>query len=287
MDRSNNWTMKVTNTFTSIQHIILVLRYNRSEIYILDNTEARSRNHCCHRLTVSITNSECVSVASVIQYAVCMRRIILSICLSVCTTFFHIIWKRARFSKKKKFIGHKICFLFSLKLSSEAFPILRRTERDTIPSAHRSLCKVALFLSDFNEKSFLDRFSKYTLVSNLMKIHPFWRTDGRRDRRDESKSHFSQFLRTRPKIQLVWSWQSTETSALNCVRCWRGAVNESSALKKSTWTCVYLDSSKVRRVNTQPLTARELTDSADGHGVTPQVTLILCFSVSFITWCGI
>jgi hypothetical protein len=49
------------------------------------NMEARSRNHCCSGKAVSITHSECVSVALVIQHAKRMRRIILSsvTCLSV------------------------------------------------------------------------------------------------------------------------------------------------------------------------------------------------------------
>jgi hypothetical protein len=43
------------------------------------NIEARSCNHCCSGRAISITYSECVSVALVIQYAVRMRRITVSI----------------------------------------------------------------------------------------------------------------------------------------------------------------------------------------------------------------
>jgi len=42
------------------------------------NTQARSRNHCCRRKAIRITYSEFVSVASVIQHAERMRRVILS-----------------------------------------------------------------------------------------------------------------------------------------------------------------------------------------------------------------
>ena len=42
------------------------------------NTEARSRNYCCRGKAISITHSECVSVALVIQDAKRMRRIISS-----------------------------------------------------------------------------------------------------------------------------------------------------------------------------------------------------------------
>jgi hypothetical protein len=55
----------------------------RQSIYI----EARSRNHCCGAKTISITHSEWVCVALVIQHAKRMRRI--AICgLSGCTIFF-------------------------------------------------------------------------------------------------------------------------------------------------------------------------------------------------------
>jgi hypothetical protein len=48
------------------------------------NIEARSRNSCCRGKAISITYSECVSVALDIQHAKRMRRIILSyvVCLA-------------------------------------------------------------------------------------------------------------------------------------------------------------------------------------------------------------
>jgi hypothetical protein len=45
--------------------------------YKPDN-EPRSRNHCYRGKAKSVTNSECLSVALVIQHAKCMRRIILA-----------------------------------------------------------------------------------------------------------------------------------------------------------------------------------------------------------------
>jgi phosphopantetheinyl transferase (holo-ACP synthase) len=39
------------------------------------NIEARSRNHCCREIAISITYSEYVSVALVIRHAKRMRRI--------------------------------------------------------------------------------------------------------------------------------------------------------------------------------------------------------------------
>ena len=55
------------------------------------NIETRSCNHCCSgKAIISITHSECVFVALVIQYAKSMRHIF--ICgLSGCTIFFYII----------------------------------------------------------------------------------------------------------------------------------------------------------------------------------------------------
>ena len=41
------------------------------------NSDARSLNHCCRGKTLSVTYSECVSVALVIEHAMCMRRIVI------------------------------------------------------------------------------------------------------------------------------------------------------------------------------------------------------------------
>ena len=43
------------------------------------NIEARSRNHCCHGKAISITYSECVFIAVVIQHAKRMRLILSSV----------------------------------------------------------------------------------------------------------------------------------------------------------------------------------------------------------------
>ena len=74
------------------------------------NIGARSRNHCCRRKTLSITYSECVSVALGIRHAVRLRVIILSAltcrALQYFTTSSH---KRHDF--RRKYIGFKICVL--------------------------------------------------------------------------------------------------------------------------------------------------------------------------------
>ena len=61
------------------------------------NIEAHSRNHCCRGKAISMTYSECVSVALVILHAMCMRSIIVSsvACLAVPYS------STARFSEKR------------------------------------------------------------------------------------------------------------------------------------------------------------------------------------------
>jgi hypothetical protein len=63
-------------------------------MYVERNIEARLCNHCCSGKAVTITYSECVSVALVIQLAMSMLHIV--ICgPSDCTIFFHIISQTA------------------------------------------------------------------------------------------------------------------------------------------------------------------------------------------------
>jgi len=82
--------------YINTKHLINCLR--TQEIIILAkhvqcSIEIPSRNHCCSGKAVSITYSECVSVALGIQHTMRMRRIILSsvACPSLQYFFFHII----------------------------------------------------------------------------------------------------------------------------------------------------------------------------------------------------
>jgi hypothetical protein len=87
---------------------------------------------------ISITYSECVSLALGIQHAMRMR-------LSGCAVFSHIISLKARFSGKN-LLDIKCLFCFFLQLSSETFLVLRIIQRDIIVNVHSTSCKVPVIL---------------------------------------------------------------------------------------------------------------------------------------------
>jgi hypothetical protein len=69
-------------------------------MYVQQNTEAHSSNHCCSGKAVNITHSKCLFVALGIQHAMHMCHT--AICfLPGSTILFHIISQTAQFLKKK------------------------------------------------------------------------------------------------------------------------------------------------------------------------------------------
>jgi len=73
----------------------------------------------------------------------------------------------------KKVIEQKNVYLNFSNNLSETFLILRRIQQDIITNVHSSSCKVTIILVGFEwHLNFLDRVSKSTRVSNLMKIRP-------------------------------------------------------------------------------------------------------------------
>jgi hypothetical protein len=104
---------------------------------------------------VSITYSECVSVALVIQHAKRMHRIICGLStLALNGTIFG-----------KKLLNIDV-FCFPIQLLSETFLIHRKTERHII-NVHRSSRKVPVILPDFYESLILwTYFSRIFIYQN-------------------------------------------------------------------------------------------------------------------------
>jgi nitrogenase molybdenum-iron protein alpha/beta subunit len=79
-------------------------------MYVQHNTEERLCNNCCHGKTISITYSECMSVALVIQHAKHMCHIILSPVACQTLQYFSTLCHKWQ-NFWKTVIEHKMCVL--------------------------------------------------------------------------------------------------------------------------------------------------------------------------------
>jgi hypothetical protein len=113
------------------------------------NIEARSHNNCGRRKLISITYSECVPVALVIQHAKRVHHTILSsvACPDV-RYFFTLFHKRHVF--RKKVIEHKMCVL---TFSTTFVWKLSHSKTKSARYYHKCTCLYVTypsFMSDFN-----------------------------------------------------------------------------------------------------------------------------------------
>ena len=99
--------IRVRDSFPTLRYTNRQCTYTRKPY-----KDARSCNHFCSRKAISITHSECVFVALVIQHAIRLRRIVLS--LVSCHIFPHYLTKCRIFGGKK--IEHITCFDFIHKI---------------------------------------------------------------------------------------------------------------------------------------------------------------------------
>jgi hypothetical protein len=119
-------------------------------MYTHYNIEARSPNNFFffRGKAISITYSECVSVALVIQLAKCTHRIILS--PAACLYVPHFLTLS---HKRHDFLGNvtepKMCELNTSENLSETFLIKRKIQRDIVMNARMSLCNVIVILVRF------------------------------------------------------------------------------------------------------------------------------------------
>ena len=89
-------------------------------------------------------------------------------------------------------LNTKCVFWFSLQLSSETFPLLRKSQGDIV-NVRRSSCEALVILVGFSQSL---NFRNTTQISNLRKIRPVgaesFHVDGQTYRQDEDRSRCSQ-----------------------------------------------------------------------------------------------
>jgi hypothetical protein len=171
-------------------------------MYVLRNTEARSRNRCCRGKAVLYILRQretervcvCVCVVLVIQHAKRMRRVIVSCGLSGCTTFFDNISSGTIIGKKV--IEHKICFDFLYNFAwstshSENSARYCHKCKNVFMLSTRYSCHILIKL-EFSGQIFRRKLKSIENSSSGSRVVPC--------RHDETNNRFSPILRTRLKI---------------------------------------------------------------------------------------
>jgi hypothetical protein len=147
-------------------------------------------NHCCRGKAVSVTYSECMSVAVVTLHAQRMRRITLYSVIYLGLVHFSTL-SHKRHDFRAKCIENTLS-LFSVQLLSGTFLILSNIERDII-SVHNAFMQYArYFCQILRTLEFCRHIFKHTQISNFMKIRPMGA--GRTDGQDEADSAFRHFV---------------------------------------------------------------------------------------------
>jgi hypothetical protein len=85
---------------------------SRQAMHVRHYIEVRSRNRLCNGKSISITNSECVSVALGIKHAMRMRHFVIVACPAV-PYFTHYLINSRTF--QKRYSTQTVCFDFIYK----------------------------------------------------------------------------------------------------------------------------------------------------------------------------
>ena len=113
------------------------------------NNETCSRNRCYLGKAVSVTYSECVSVAVGIQHETRIRRIICPPIACLAVPYFSTLSHKRHDFRKNNITALTLCVLIFSTSLAETYLVLRRIERDFIINIHRSSCKVHLIVVRF------------------------------------------------------------------------------------------------------------------------------------------
>jgi hypothetical protein len=129
------------------------------------NIKLRSCNHCCSIKAISITYSECVSVALVIQHAMHMSRIIFVSVASVCVPYFSTL-SHKRHVFRKAVMEYKMRALVLSKTFVWKFPGCKNSGR------YYHKCTLVFVSSTLYSRQILMKlswhiFEKYSSINNL------------------------------------------------------------------------------------------------------------------------